>query len=81
MSGLVQAGRVWRLDAFRTAAEHEHVRLKDQIEELKHSLEQAQLHRKRKQEYDIIAEKINALPSRDELEEYVPARHIPCSAF
>ena len=53
-------------------AVNEHTRLKDQIEELKHSLEQAQIHRKRKQEYDVIAEKINALPSRDDLTQYVP---------
>ncbi|KAH8094900.1 Tho complex subunit 7-domain-containing protein [Cristinia sonorae] len=43
-------------------------RLKDEIEDLKLSLEQAQLERKRKMEYDVIAEKVNALPSRDELE-------------
>ena len=52
-------------------SENERVRLRDQIEELKFSLEQAQLHRKRKMEYDLIAEKINALPSREELEECV----------
>ncbi|EMD40578.1 hypothetical protein CERSUDRAFT_111173 [Gelatoporia subvermispora B] len=46
----------------------EHVRLKDQIEELKTSLEHAQLQRKRKIEYDQIADKINTFPSREELE-------------
>ena len=50
-------------------SENERIRLRDQIEELKHSLEQAQVHRKRKMEYDVIAEKVNSLPSRDELEQ------------
>ena len=70
MSGLVCMvdGLVMRLCM---VAVNEHARLKDQIEELKHSLEQAQIHRKRKQEYDVIAEKINALPSRDDLTQYV----------
>ncbi|KAI0921223.1 hypothetical protein AcW1_004731 [Taiwanofungus camphoratus] len=45
----------------------EHINLKTQIEELKLSLELAQLQRKRKIEYDAVAEKINSLPSRDEL--------------
>ncbi|KAM5534788.1 hypothetical protein V8D89_011504 [Ganoderma adspersum] len=45
----------------------EHSRLKDQIEELKAALEQAQLERKQKIEYDVISEKVNSLPSRDEL--------------
>ncbi|PCH40992.1 hypothetical protein WOLCODRAFT_88952 [Wolfiporia cocos MD-104 SS10] len=49
----------------RIAAEH--ALLKSQIEELKSSLEYAQIQRKRKIEYDAIAEKVNTLPSRLEL--------------
>ena len=50
---------------------NEHDVLKNQIEELKNALEQAQIERRRKIEYDQIAEKINVLPSREELEAYV----------
>ena len=46
----------------------EHTQLRREIEELKSALEQAQLERRRKIEYDQIAEKINNLPSREELE-------------
>lgn len=49
----------------------EDVKLRGQIEQLKTSLEHAQMLRKRKIEYDAIAEKINVLPSRDELSTYV----------
>ncbi|KAI1796079.1 Tho complex subunit 7-domain-containing protein [Ganoderma leucocontextum] len=49
----------------------QHTRLKDQIEELKAALEQAQLERKRKIEYDVISEKVNSLPSRAELEQSI----------
>ncbi|CCM01764.1 uncharacterized protein FIBRA_03830 [Fibroporia radiculosa] len=45
----------------------EHVHLKDQIERLKIDLEQAQLERRRKIEYDAVAERVNTLPSREEL--------------
>jgi len=48
--------------------EDEHGSLKGQIEQLKTSLEHAQVERKRKIEYDSFAEKINTLPSRAELE-------------
>lgn len=48
--------------------------LKNQIEELKNALEQAQVERRRKIEYDQIADKINALSSREDLESYVPTR-------
>jgi THO complex subunit 7 len=51
--------------------EHEHGILKEQIEQLKMSLEEAQLVRRRKIEYDLVAEKVNTLPTRDELEQYV----------
>jgi len=48
--------------------DQEHVTLRDQIEELKVALEHAQMLRRRKIEYDQITEKVNSLPSREELE-------------
>ncbi|KAG5221569.1 tho complex [Salix suchowensis] len=55
----------------RLRIEDEHGTLKGQIEQLKTSLEHAQLQRRRKLEYDAIAEKVNMLPSREELEQSV----------
>ncbi|TBU33020.1 hypothetical protein BD311DRAFT_685227, partial [Dichomitus squalens] len=52
-------------------AANEHSRLTGQIEVLKATLDQAQLERKQKIEYDVIAEKVNSLPSRDELEQSI----------
>lgn len=49
----------------------EHVRLRDEISQLKIDLERAQLERKRKIEYDVVAEKVNSLPSRDELQQSI----------
>jgi THO complex subunit 7 len=49
-------------------AELEHGSLKGQIEQLKTSLEHEQTVRRRKIEYDLVAEKVNTLPSRAELE-------------
>ncbi|KAH9844336.1 Tho complex subunit 7-domain-containing protein [Rhodofomes roseus] len=51
----------------------DHARLRSEIERLKTDLEDAQLQRKRKIEYDAIAEKINTLPSRDELQRTLEA--------
>lgn len=45
--------------------------LRNEIEELKLLLEQAQIERRRKIEYDQIAERINALPTREELDLFV----------
>ena len=56
------------------AREHEATRL--DIENLRLTLEQEQMFRKRKQEYDVVAEKINDYPSRAELTAYVPKRVI-----
>ncbi|KAJ3519755.1 hypothetical protein NM688_g9256 [Phlebia brevispora] len=70
-----EARQVEEYQRERERIENERVRLRDQIEELKSSLEQAQLHRKRKMEYDVIAEKINTLPSREELEQCVYRAH------
>lgn len=53
--------------------EQEHESLKAQIRELKVALEHSQILRRRKMEYDVVAEKINVLPSREELEQYVNA--------
>ena len=52
-----------------TLPEDEREALKGQIEQLKTSLEDAQLSRRQMIEYDLIAEKINQLPSRDELQQ------------
>ncbi|KAH0839926.1 Tho complex subunit 7-domain-containing protein [Lanmaoa asiatica] len=51
----------------RHRIEQEHDLLRNQISELKVALEHAQMERRRKMEYDSITEKINTLPSRDEL--------------
>ena len=50
-------------------SEDERESLKGQIEQLKTSLEDAQLSRRQMIEYDLIAEKVNQLPSRDELQQ------------
>lgn len=42
---------------------------REQIATLKLTLEEAQLARRRKMEYDRIAEQINALPSRSDAEQ------------
>ncbi|KAI5116348.1 hypothetical protein M0805_002253 [Coniferiporia weirii] len=47
---------------------NEHTVLKNEIEELKSTLEHAQVERRRKIEYDQVSEKINLIPSREELE-------------
>ena len=51
------------------SSEQDHITLRRQIEELKVALEHAQMLRRRKIEYDSVAEKINTLPPRDELEQ------------
>lgn len=62
-----EARQVQEYQRERERIASEHHLLQGQIEHLKTSLEYAQLERKRKIEYDAIAEKINTLPSRDEL--------------
>lgn len=52
--------------------EDERGSLVGQIEQLKTSLEHAQMERRQKIEYDLVAEKINTLPSRQELERCAP---------
>ncbi|KAH7887612.1 Tho complex subunit 7-domain-containing protein [Phlebopus sp. FC_14] len=54
-------------------SEREHDSLRNQLGELKVALEHAQMERKRKIEYDSIAEKINTFPSRDELQQSILA--------
>ncbi|KAJ7507975.1 Tho complex subunit 7-domain-containing protein [Mycena galericulata] len=49
----------------------EHGTLRGQIEQLKTGLEHEQMLRKRKMEYDFVAEKVNTLPSREELEQSI----------
>lgn len=48
------------------AAEREDLR--GQLEQLKRALEYGHTERRRKMEYDQIAEKINTFPSREELD-------------
>lgn len=50
-------------------AEDEHGKLRGQIEQLKTALEHAQMIRRQKIEYDAVAERLNTLPSRQELEQ------------
>ncbi|KIJ70107.1 hypothetical protein HYDPIDRAFT_121535 [Hydnomerulius pinastri MD-312] len=57
----------------RRRIEQEHDSLRNQIGELKVALEHAQVERKRKIEYDSITEKINTLPTRDELQQSIMA--------
>jgi Tho complex subunit 7 len=55
-------------------AEENHAELRKQIEELKVALEHAQMLRKRKIEYDQVTERVNVLPPREELEQWVSYR-------
>jgi len=63
-----EARQVEEYQRERQSLDEEHETLKSQIEELKVALEHAQMLRRRKIEYDAVAEKVNTLPSRDELE-------------
>jgi len=56
---------------YNTVAEREQALQREQIATLKTSLEEAQLTRRRKMEYDRIAEQINALPARTELDQAI----------
>ncbi|PFH51401.1 hypothetical protein AMATHDRAFT_74955 [Amanita thiersii Skay4041] len=53
--------------------EDERGTLRGQIEQLKTALEHAQVLRRRKIEYDLVAEKVNTLPCREELEQSIHA--------
>lgn len=57
------------LDFLTIMSDDDHGTLRGQIEQLKTALEHAQLQRRRKIEYDLVAEKVNTLPSREELEQ------------
>jgi THO complex subunit 7 len=63
-----EARQVEQYQRERERINSEHETLKLQIEELKTALEHAQMLRRRKIEYDLVAEKVNTLPSRAELE-------------
>ncbi|KJA29929.1 hypothetical protein HYPSUDRAFT_31969 [Hypholoma sublateritium FD-334 SS-4] len=63
-----EARQVEEYQRERQTLDEEHETLKSQIEELKVALEHAQMLRRRKIEYDAVAEKVNTLPSREELE-------------
>jgi THO complex subunit 7 len=53
----------------RSFSEDEHGKLLGQIEQLKTALEHEQMIRRRKIEYDAVAEKVNAFPTREELQQ------------
>jgi THO complex subunit 7 len=55
--------------SYHLIIEDEHGKLRGQIEQLKIALEHAHILRRRKIEYDLVAEKVNTLPSREELEQ------------
>ncbi|KAG6880359.1 hypothetical protein C0992_007770 [Termitomyces sp. T32_za158] len=66
-----EARQVEEYQRERQTIVREHAVLRDQIDQLKAALEEAQIVRRRKIEYDLVAEKVNTLPSREELEQYV----------
>lgn len=66
-----EARQVEEYQRERRRIEAEHEALRAQIAELKIALEHAQTERKRKIEYDSVAEKINTFPSRDELHQAI----------
>ncbi|KAG6903486.1 hypothetical protein C0995_005509 [Termitomyces sp. Mi166 len=63
-----EARQVEEYQRERQEIEREHAVLRDQIDQLKAALDEAQIIRQRKIEYDLVAEKVNTLPSREELE-------------
>ncbi|KII94875.1 hypothetical protein PLICRDRAFT_33700 [Plicaturopsis crispa FD-325 SS-3] len=63
-----EARQVEEYQRERQRIEDEHGKLRGQIEQLKTSLEHEQLVRRRKMEYDLVAERVNTIPSREELE-------------
>ncbi|KAG6911237.1 hypothetical protein DXG01_003104 [Tephrocybe rancida] len=63
-----EARQVEEYQRERQEIELNHGTLREQIEQLKTALEDAQIVRRRKIEYDLVAEKVNTLPSREELE-------------
>ncbi|KAJ8086807.1 hypothetical protein AAF712_005295 [Marasmius tenuissimus] len=63
-----EARQVGEYQREKQRIDDEHGTLRGQIEQLKTSLEHAQMLRRRKIEYDVVAEKVNSLPSRAELE-------------
>ncbi|KAF9464401.1 Tho complex subunit 7-domain-containing protein [Collybia nuda] len=68
-----EARQVEEYQRERQRIDDEHGKLRGQIEQLKTALEEAQMIRRRKIDYDLVAEKVNTLPSRDELEQSIQA--------
>ncbi|KAF5388008.1 hypothetical protein D9615_000541 [Tricholomella constricta] len=68
-----EARQVEEYQRERQQINDEHGILGGQIEQLKTALEDAQMVRRRKIEYDLVAEKINTLPSREDLERSIQA--------
>ncbi|KIY49359.1 hypothetical protein FISHEDRAFT_41644, partial [Fistulina hepatica ATCC 64428] len=66
-----EARQVEEYERERRRLELDYGTLRGQIEQLKTSLEHAIMERRRRMEYDNVAEKVNSLPSRDELERSV----------
>jgi len=66
-----EARQVEEYERERTRIEDDHGKLRGQIEQLKTALEHAQVIRRRKIEYDAVTEKVNTLPSREELEQSI----------
>ncbi|KAG6869322.1 hypothetical protein C0993_000075 [Termitomyces sp. T159_Od127] len=64
-----EARQVEEYQRERQSIVREHAVLRAQIDQLKAALEEAQIVRRRKIEYDLVAEKVNTLPSREELEQ------------
>ncbi|TFK75759.1 hypothetical protein BDN72DRAFT_867525 [Pluteus cervinus] len=63
-----EARQVEEYQRERQRIDEEHGKLRIQIEQLKTALEFAQMERRRKIEYDLVAEKVNIFPTREELE-------------
>ncbi|KAF8076552.1 Tho complex subunit 7-domain-containing protein [Lyophyllum atratum] len=68
-----EARQVEEYQRERQRIDNEHGILRGQIEQLKTALEESQMVRRRKIEYDLVAEKVNTLPSREELEQSIEA--------
>ncbi|KDQ15398.1 hypothetical protein BOTBODRAFT_31720 [Botryobasidium botryosum FD-172 SS1] len=67
----VEERQVKEYEQERERIENKHDETRQEVVNLKKGLEDAQIFRRRKIEYDVVAEKINTLPSRAELEESI----------
>jgi len=67
----VEERQVKEYELERERIENKHDETRQEVANLKQGLEDAQIFRRRKIEYDVVAEKINTLPSRAELTESI----------